>query len=78
MAEYVDEAKTAKLIDYLVGTCNSLDNGIFVVGIPEDQVDYAMLDEAIFCCEECNWWSETWEMSTAREGYCSECQDDLD
>jgi hypothetical protein len=67
----------SELIDYLQGTCNSLDDGIHAI-IGEDfttldlsSENHEQIDGEIFNCDTCNWWYEV--SSQSEDG--SNCED---
>ena len=81
-----DDEFTNEVIDYLQGTCKSLEEGIDTVaegndhdrfdGFSEKEIDHAMLDDAIFVCADCGWWCEAgdWGEETTDNGdVCSNC-----
>jgi len=71
-----------ELIDYLQGTCKSLEEGCQeVFGISSDELTVKEtndLDMAIFLCEECGWWFEISEMSDELNGeqICNDCHNE--
>lgn len=65
--------ETEELIEYLKGTCNSLDVGCAVCLLDIDDIDYEKLDEEIFCCEECSWWCTVDESSHSEANICIDC-----
>jgi len=63
------------LINALQGTCMSLDEACSDLGINEDDLteqDHSFIDQEIFRCETCAWWSEVSEMSM-EDSVCTEC-----
>lgn len=71
---------TQEVIDACVGTCHSLDQilGMYFEeeGWTEEDLDLEMLDEAIFECEDCNWWCDTGEYTDNEKvdgNICSDC-----
>ena len=72
-----------EIIDYLDGTCQTLDEAVQVV-LGEDQDSTCLtqhelqhIDESIFCCNGCGWWSEISNMSEEEEGCCIDCAGDV-
>lgn len=70
------------LIEYLQGTCNSLQAGVeqCYEGMDESDLskeDLEAIDNEIFCCETCNWWYEICEASE-EDGVCNDCHGDSD
>lgn len=69
-----------ELIQYLQGTCNSLDEGIVeVLGEDYDSMNLSsdnhnQIDNEIFLCETCGWWYELCEESENEdERTCESC-----
>ena len=65
-----------EVIDYLVGTRKSLDEGLNAFGkdlmdITEEELDE--VNEAIFRCDICSWWCTVGEMADGYETMCNEC-----
>lgn len=65
------------IIDSLRGTCNTLDetiNSIYPGMEYEDLTDedHEEIDNNIFCCETCGWWTDVSEMSEENERCCAE------
>lgn len=56
----VPRAKIDELVEYLQGTCNTLEQGMEICGIDpafEDEIT-AAIDDEIFLCAGCGWWDE--------------------
>ena len=73
--------KIQELIDYLQGTCNSLDDGVQTI-FGEDfssfnlsSENHEQIDNEIFLCETCGWWCEMSE-SGDEDGNCTDCSED--
>lgn len=67
------------LIDVLQGTALTLEEGCNQLGFSETELrenDYADIDNEIFRCETCGWWSEVCEMSESEDGVCIDCKED--
>ena len=71
------------LIEYLQGSCKSLQEGIRAISdeeFTEDDLtsaDYEEIDNEIFECIECGWWHEVGDMSEdADENICIECYEE--
>ena len=75
-----------ELIDYLQGTCKSLDQGIYELfdidhsDVTNDMAMYNQIDNAIFNCGRCGWWCEVgdWiiQEEFCGEEICSQCGED--
>lgn len=69
-----------QLCDHLVGTCQSLQDALKSLELPEDTADQVAseLDELCFCCSTCGWWSaaEDEAESEGGEQICIECKED--
>lgn len=71
-------SKLDKIIDYLQGTCNTLDGAVEIIidgnldssDLSMEELEY--LDDRIFLCECCGWWYEVSEMSE-QDQYCDDC-----
>jgi len=75
-------ARAAEIADAVRGTCKALyqveskdfdDAGeelMQVKGLPE------AFDALVMCCEECEWWVDTHEISDRQ--FCHECEDNSD
>ena len=72
------ETKWQEIIDFLTGSSNSLDNALNLFEA-EDLRDHdsflVMLDEQIFLCDSCGWWSLPEEQSMSDELHCNDCCD---
>ena len=70
MNEKVEEIGK-KLVEYLTGTCNDFD----ILDYDYEVLDY--LDDRIFRCYECDWWSEIEDMMEFENGFdepvCTDC-----
>ena len=70
-----------ELIQYLQGTCNTLDGGVqTIMGEEYDDMDMSMenhdqLDMEIFLCDDCGWWYERCEECEEDDGICEACGD---
>lgn len=63
-----------RVINYLQGTCQSLDEAMSALDMNEDDItneNYDEIDNQIFRCETCSWWVESHEQD--EEGNCTEC-----
>ena len=69
------------LAAHLRGSCGTLEGALLsLFGIEEDDLtvpDNEAIDDEIFCCDRCNWWCGTEEMSE-HGWYCDECADEDD
>jgi len=84
----VTEEQLTEIIDYLQGTCKSLEEGISaILDIECENADeyltleqFYYIDEHIFLCDTCGWWCEVGDFSANDEDYmvCSECGDYMD
>ena len=64
------------LIDYLQGTCHSLNEGVSELYPDMDEndlteEDHADIDSQIFHCDCCSWWCEAHEQND--DGHCEDC-----
>lgn len=67
-------SRVRDLIDYLQGTCHSLQEGLEQMGIDDlTQEEHEVLDGEIFCCETCDWWCERGEESQESHNNCTDC-----
>lgn len=72
-------SRVRDLIDYLQGTCKSLEEGLEQMGISElTQDEHAVLDGEIFCCDTCSWWCEASEEAEEFPGRCTDCHPEED
>jgi hypothetical protein len=70
----VSKKLTQELIEYLIGTCQSLDEGMSTLEIEDEElIDLEMIDDQMFRCEECSWWCEAGTWSEWQDGVCNEC-----
>lgn len=70
------EDRITILIDYLKGTCHSLDDACETFGFQEDDLtpeELEQLDEEIFCCGTCDWWHESDEACGYDANMCESC-----
>ena len=68
-----------QLIYELQGTCEGLASFLDSREKPEllDHMPFLdYLDNQIFCCERCNWWSELGEMADNGNWECRDCSTD--
>lgn len=70
--------KAEKIIDYLNGTCMSLQEALEkynAEGLENNSEFCAILDEKLFECERCNWWHEQSEMPERNDDrwICADC-----
>ena len=75
----INDAEMEELIEYLQGSCNTLDDGLEALFNGEvaelSEEGHAILDERIFNCTECGWWCAQ-EENAAEEGeewICKDC-----
>ena len=62
------------LIEHFRGTCRGFYE-LDEYDLTDDE--YGDFDEAIFSCDQCGWWWETYEMADDDEGrICTECHQD--
>jgi len=69
------------LIEYLQGTCMTLDEGINDLYPDCDSMilttdDHTAIDNEIFLCEDCDWWYEICEQSEDEPTKCKDCAGD--
>ncbi len=66
-----------RVIQYLTGTCKSLDEALQELYGVDDEVlteaDHEEIDGEIFRCSTCDWWFAVEEM--ADEGECEDCRE---
>lgn len=69
--------KVDEVINYLLGTCKSLVEGLAACGISElNDRELEYLDSEIFECDACGWWSETCERNLLNgDAICDDCLD---
>lgn len=69
-------------IDHLIGTCKTMTQALQELELDEGLSDSlpfcATIDDAIFCCELCGWWSDFSEMSVRGDYICDECDPEID
>ena len=70
-----------KVIDYLQGTCNSIDSAVNEL-YPDMNFedlsgsDFNCIDNQIFECQTCNWWCEMSELAQDQdENICEDCHE---
>lgn len=75
--------KINELIEYLQGSCDTLDEGVNVILGEEyssedlSKQNVEQIDNEIFLCSVCVWWFEVSEMSEEEsESTCVECHND--
>lgn len=61
MSVRLSEDQVTQLTEYLVGTTNTLEGGLLVIGIERNESDLDqetcdLIDEEIFECTLCGWW----------------------
>lgn len=66
------DQRVQQVADALVGTAADLKEHATDEEI-NDQSFCILLDNLIFCCDQCNWWCEIDEMS--EDNICLECSD---
>ena len=71
-----------QIIDYLQGTCNTLNEGVTTCypNMTEDDLtedDHNAIDQDIFLCETCGWWCEQGDSGDS-EGNCLDCNNEID
>lgn len=72
-----------EIVDYLNGSCNTLDEACqFILGdefdamsLSKEEMEY--IDERIFKCYDCDWWFESHEESEEEPGCCIDCAGDV-
>jgi len=73
-----------EIIEYLQGSCKSLDEAVdtFYPGLDSMDLEdehYEAIDNALFLCEECGWWCEVGDyamdqdMEIVGENICGDC-----
>lgn len=64
----------SKIAEYLVGTCNSIDEALERFDVVEDtsEVEDQLLDlpEGVECCPGCGWWVNSWELVDDNNDLC--------
>lgn len=60
--------------DRLEGTCDSLDYILEEEDFDPPITWLHRLDGLVFCCNSCNWWFRTSEMSEVEDWTCIECE----
>lgn len=74
------EEKLNELIEYLQGSCKTLQEGlndIFGEDFDEDQLteeDHQFIDDSIFNCETCGWWYEV--ADSTEDNNCISCTEE--
>jgi len=74
-------SRISEIIEYLKGTCESLDSGCHVCGCTFDDLsveELQELDGEIFMCGECNWWCELSEANGDDGSVCTDCHPNED
>jgi hypothetical protein len=67
-----NEKITQSFIDSALGTCQSIQDVMNTIDLEdEDLVDWGMVDDQIFLCDDCSWWCEMSDM--AEDGVCNDC-----
>ncbi|MAX51627.1 MAG: hypothetical protein CMH22_16135 [Methylophaga sp.] len=70
----MNSEKRAALLEYLAGTCNSLDDAVDELGVDYAEACEVLAEEELQICETCGWWSETSEMEIIDDEYvCHDC-----
>lgn len=79
----LSEAQINQLINYLNGSCRSLEDGLndlfeltSMSEVTNEQEMCDMVDDAIFCCDQCNWWCPQGTMSDKVDWTCTDCNPD--
>ena len=68
-----------KIIYQLNGSCNSLNQALAnneAEALEDHEPFLSYLDNEIFCCECCNWWSPISEMANNDNWECRDCAPD--
>lgn len=65
--------KTVEVINYLKGSCKTLDEACNACGIEFEDLNHEHLDSEIFQCWSCGWWYEIGELSDMEDQICKEC-----
>lgn len=73
------DTQVEEVADHLRGTCKDL-AGALPEGIDEDDLaiaDHNALDDKVFCCKRCGWWSDVSELADTESGalVCEECHE---
>jgi hypothetical protein len=78
--EALTDALWNTVVDYLRGTCLSLDDAVTALAAQElaDHMPFLNhLDQEIFCCNQCGWWCDQDEEASEDHGLdewtCTEC-----
>lgn len=78
----VSDADVQNIIDYLQGTCDSLQVACSAYGYDEDDLTMEQLEELdnqIFRCASCEWWCDQGQSRDVDgENYCDSCAEDAD
>lgn len=73
----VEDNKLEGLVDYLLGTCQSLDSGLnTILGLEFEDLtieDLYFIDDRTMNCSECGWWVETYYMDEEEGDICEDC-----
>lgn len=74
------DAEIEELIYDLQGTCQSLEEAVQKTDHKKELTvaDCQVLDQNIFCCEQCNWWDEASQESVREPGCCVDCEPEDD
>lgn len=55
-----------RLVDYLLGSCQSIDDATNALFDCDSEMlnerDWELINDQIFCCENCGWWYEIGEI----------------
>lgn len=84
MKTKITDADLQNIIDYLQGTCMTLQAACQAYGYEEDDLTAPQLEEIdsqIFLCTTCGWWYEiadSSEDSPDGENVCIECIEEID
>lgn len=77
MKDNLRRDKMNELIEYLLGSCKSLQTGMDACGIDElTSKEEEYLDSEIFLCDSCGWWEEVSERNDLNgDALCNDCLD---
>lgn len=74
---------TLEFMEEAVDTCKSVDEVIDFINefsdikfdITEEMLNFGIIDELIFICDNCGWWRETDGWGESCDGICSQCKE---
>ncbi len=76
------DKQLSELSSYLIGTANSIDSGLAIIGIDESldmtDIEDALLDKECELCRGCGWWHESSDLAADDDestGLCEDCRE---